>query len=94
MVAEADGSSVDTDKFTDTLFVMVVRFYVNGLSEQRSVLAALADKRLRRALAAMHRKPGADCTLETLAQEAGMSRSNFAQHFAAVVGAIPIGYLT
>jgi len=29
-----------------------------------------------------------------LAQEAGMSRSNFSQHFAAVVGATPIEYLT
>ncbi len=98
MMAEADGSSVGTrtvlDRLADTLFVMVVRFYVNGLSEQRGVLAALADERLRRALAAMHRKPGADWSLESLAQEAGMSRSNFSQHFAAVVGATPIEYLT
>ncbi len=98
MLSEATGDAVGTrtvlDKLADTLFVMVVRFYINGLAEQRGVLAALADSRLRLALAAIHRKPGAAWTLESLAQEAGMSRSNFSQHFAAVVGVTPIDYLT
>lgn len=98
LLAEAEGSAVGTrtvlDKLADTLFVMVVRHYINGLAEQRGVLAALSDGRLRLALAAMHRKPGADWTLESLAHEAGMSRSNFSQHFAAVVGVTPIDYLT
>lgn len=98
MLSEATGDAVGTrtvlDKLADTLFVMVVRFYINGLAEQRGVLAALADSRLRLALAAIHRKPGAAWTLELLAHEAGMSRSNFSQHFAAVVGVTPIDYLT
>lgn len=98
LLEEADtadpGSRTVLDKLADTLFVMVVRHYINQATDRQGVLAALADTRLRRALAAMHREPARAWTLESLAQVAGMSRAGFAQRFADLVGSTPIEYLT
>lgn len=92
--AAGPGTRTVLDKLADTLFVMVVRHYINHSADQRGLLAALSDARLRRALAAMHREPARSWTLETLAQVAGMSRASFAQRFAEMVGTTPIDYLT
>lgn len=98
MLAESGGDTVGTrtvlDKLADTLFVMVIRQHINSQEDRRGVLAALADARLRKALAAIHRQPGAEWTVDSLADVAGISRSGFARHFAAVVGVSPIDYLT
>lgn len=48
------------------------------------VLAGLADPRLAKALAAMHETPRRSCSLEDLAEIAGVSRSRFAAHFRGV----------
>lgn len=98
MLEEAQSEGIGTrtvlDKLADTLFVMVVRHFVTRAADQRGLLAALADVRMRKVLAAMHRDPGTAWTLESLAQVAGMSRAAFSQHFAELVGATPIEYLT
>ncbi|TJY55945.1 AraC family transcriptional regulator [Sinimarinibacterium sp. CAU 1509] len=91
---EGVGTRTVLDKLADTLFVMVVREYIKHCGDQRGVLAALADLRLRKALGAMHRDSAAAWTLETLAQTAGMSRASFTQRFSDVVGTTPIEYLT
>jgi transcriptional regulator GlxA family with amidase domain len=57
-------------------------------------LFALADKRLRAAIAAMHGAPGQRWTLQTLARVAGMSRTAFAVTFRKAVGLSPMEYLT
>ncbi len=57
-------------------------------------LFALADRQMNAALTAMHEEPGERWTLQTLAEEAGMSRSIFAQKFKATVGTSPMEYLT
>ena len=49
----------------------------------------LADARLARALQAMLDDPGAPHTVESLADAAGMSRTNFAQRFAEAAGTTP-----
>lgn len=98
LLEEAQGEGLGTrtvlDKLADALFVMVVRQHVSRIGDQRGLLAALADPRLRKALAAMHRDPAAPWMLQTLAQEAGMSRAAFAQRFGELVGTSPIDYLT
>jgi len=98
LLEEAQGEGIGTrtvlDKLADTLFVMVVRHYIGQLADQRGLLAALADARLRNALAAIHREPARAWTLESLAQIAGMSRASFAQRFSELVGTTPIEYLT
>ncbi len=98
LLDEAQSNSIGTrtvlDKLADALFVMVVRQHISSMPDQRGLLAALADPRLRKALAGIHREPGAGWTLETLAQQAGMSRTSFTQRFAELVGSTPIEYLT
>lgn len=84
------------DRLADTLFVMAVRHHICSQREhsEGSLIAALADDRIRRALDAMHAHPEAAWTLEGLASEAAMSRSSFAERFHALVGQTPIDYLT
>ena len=89
------GHAPVLDRLADTLFVMVIRHHIffSG-AEQRGLIAALADSRLRKALDAMHQRPGEDWTLERLAAEAAMSRSTFSLRFNEIVGSPPIDYLT
>jgi len=47
-----------------------------------------------RALALLHDEPGRAWTVEALAREVALSRSLFAQRFAALVGESPMQYLT
>jgi AraC-like DNA-binding protein len=42
----------------------------------------------------MHSDPGHNWTLQTLAENIGMSRSSFARHFKEKVGTSPMEYLT
>lgn len=88
------GSRAILDKMADTLFVMAVRHHIEHAPERRGLLAALSDPRLVRALEAIHTRPGTEWTVATLAEAAHMSRTAFANHFAAVLGAGPIEYLT
>jgi len=57
------------------------------------LLAGLRDPQLAAALRGIHTKTAHPWTLATLAREAGMSRSSFAERFARVVGMTPLNYL-
>ncbi|HEX7786255.1 MAG TPA: cupin domain-containing protein, partial [Methylomirabilota bacterium] len=98
MLHEARGNSFGSrailDKMADTLFVMAVRHYIEHAPERRGLLGALFDPRLVRALEAIHTQPGKEWTVAALADAAHMSRTAFANHFASVLGAGPIEYLT
>lgn len=98
MDAEVDssrpGADVMVTRLTDTLFVHVVRASL----EQAAIdgtpwLAALGDRHVSRALAAIHREPQAAWTAASLARAAGMSRSSFYPRFSELVGETPAQYL-
>ncbi|HEY0944354.1 MAG TPA: AraC family transcriptional regulator [Opitutaceae bacterium] len=57
------------------------------------LLAGLRDPQLAVALRAIHTKTAQRWTLATLAREAAMSRSSFAERFARVIGITPLNYL-
>ena len=57
-------------------------------------LAALADPRVSRAVAAIHDDPARPWTVAQLASRAGLSRTAFAVRFRRVAGRTPMGYLT
>lgn len=57
------------------------------------LLAGLQDPQLVAALSAIHTKTAHPWTVATLAREAGMSRSAFAERFAKVIGTTPLNYL-
>jgi AraC-like DNA-binding protein len=87
------GRQLVQNKLADSLFTMAVCEYVRRAERPRGLLAALTDARLARALSAVHERPGEDWTIQAMAQEAGMSRTAFAELFTATVGQPPIQYL-
>jgi AraC-like DNA-binding protein len=88
------GETVIT-RLADILVIQMVRHWIETEADvDTGWLAALRDDQLGRAIAAMHREPGADWTLESLARTAAMSRSAFAARFTEVVGEPAMRYLT
>jgi AraC-like DNA-binding protein len=98
MTAEASqpqmGSATVLSRMADLLTARLIRCWVNcsGVSTT-GWLAAIRDPHIGRALAAIHRDPGQNWTVERLASVAGQSRSVFAERFSAVLGEGAAHYL-
>lgn len=98
MTAEATqpqiGSATVLSRMADLLTARLIRCWVNchGASTT-GWLAAIRDPHIGRVLAAMHRDPGHDWTVESLAGVAGQSRSIFAERFSAILGEGAARYL-
>ena len=89
------GGEVVLGRLSELMFVDVVRRYLETLPEDRTGwLAGLREPFVGRALTALHRSPARDWTLESLAREAGLSRSMLAERFTQFVGQPPMQYLT
>lgn len=81
-------------RLSELMFVEVVRRCLTQAPDAQSGwLAGLRDPLVGRALVLLHRKPAAAWTLETLAGEAGASRSTLAECFTRFVGQPPMQYL-
>jgi AraC-like DNA-binding protein len=98
-LAESKGPRIGGEsvlgRLSELMFLHVVRRYLEELpAEKTDWLAALRDQPISRALAALHRNPARDWTLQALAREAGVSRSVLAERFTQFVGQPPIEYLT
>jgi len=76
------------------LFVQILRQQIEQGNVDSGLLAALFDSKISKALSAIHNYPGQRWTLESLAAQAAMSRSSFAQHFNQLTGIPPMQYLT
>jgi len=88
------GSQEILARLSELLFVEAVRGYIEKLPEKATGwLAALRDPSLARALAALHAQPAHPWTAESLAKEASLSRSAFAERFGSTLGMPPISYL-
>ncbi|MYN14237.1 helix-turn-helix domain-containing protein [Pusillimonas sp. TS35] len=73
----------------------IVRGWVeSGCGDAGGWIGALRDPRLARVIAAVHRDPGRDWTVENMAAQMGSSRSVFAERFQAVTGITPLRYVT
>lgn len=82
-------------RMAESLFAIVVCDFVTRHPEQAGPLGALVlDVRLSRVLSAIHAEPGRDWNLESMSQQAGLSRSAFAHLFTERMGVPPIAYLT
>jgi AraC-like DNA-binding protein len=81
-------------RLAEVLFVQAVRHHLAELpAGAGGWLAALRDPPLARALGRIHRHPERAWTVAALAGEAGLSRSHFAERFAAAVGTPPLAYV-
>ncbi|MFN2974683.1 AraC family transcriptional regulator [Terriglobus aquaticus] len=89
------GSDLIIKQLGQTMLVQALRLHLADAGNNfTGWLSALADKQMSSAISAIHADPGKPWTLQTLAEEAGMSRSVFAERFKQTVGTSPVEYLT
>lgn len=82
----AGGETVIT-RLADILVIQAVRAWIDQHAEaQPGWLAALRDPHVGRVIQHVHRSPGRPWTVDTMAREAGMSRSAFSARFTTLVG--------
>jgi AraC-like DNA-binding protein len=91
------GHRLVADRLFEVVLLQLLRWLLDH-GEQGGVsmglVRGLADPQLARALTVMHEQPQRCWSLETLAAQAVMSRSAFANRFKQVVGVPPADYLT
>jgi AraC-like DNA-binding protein len=78
----------------ELMFVEIVRRCLGDTHpEAPGWLSGLRDPLVGRALALLHERPSASWSVDTLAAEAGTSRSRLAENFTRLVGCPPMQYL-
>jgi AraC-like DNA-binding protein len=88
------GSFLVAQHLAHMMLVQALRLHLaEGARKGVGWLFALADPQIGAAIQAMHSRPAYRWTLHELAEEAGMSRSSFAQRFKDTVGKSPMEYL-
>ena len=96
--AEAGGARLGGDlialKMSEAIFAQAIRAHIEQAGAQDCGVAAFADPHLARALTAFHRAPAEDWSVASLAREAGLSRTGFAERFSARLGVTPMAYVT
>ncbi len=94
LVETKPGAALVAQHLAHMMLVQALRLYLaEGVGGGVGWLFALADPQMATAIGAVHANPGARWTLQALAEQAGMSRSRFAQKFKAAVGTSPIEYV-
>ena len=98
LVTEAGGGrpgrSALLSKMAEALFIEALRRSMEQLpAEHTGWLAAARDEIVGAAIAAIHRAPGRQWTLDNLAEEAATSRSVMTERFARFLGESPLAYL-
>ena len=89
------GSQRMIDRIAEIFFLQTLRAYINADQNHHvSWLGAVADRQIATALRIIHEQSNYSWTIEMLANQAGMSRSVFAQRFKNLVGETPMEYLT
>ncbi|HQU48519.1 MAG TPA: AraC family transcriptional regulator [Casimicrobiaceae bacterium] len=89
------GGESTRAKVAELLFVEAMRRHVDALPKGGAGwFAGLRDPQVGRALSAIHGRPSHAWTVDTLAAEAALSRSAFAERFAELAGDPPMQYLT
>jgi len=79
---------------SEAIFAQAIRAHIEQAGAQDCGVAAFADPHLARALTAFHRIPAEDWSVASLAREAGLSRTGFAERFSARLGVTPMAYVT
>ncbi|WP_418958958.1 AraC family transcriptional regulator [Streptomyces tritici] len=90
------GSAGIVPALIDSLLLYILRAWLEERPavQAKGWAAALGDTAVAPALAAIHAKPDAQWTVESLADRAGLSRAAFARRFNDLVGEPPMAYLT
>jgi AraC-like DNA-binding protein len=93
--SERAGYGAIVTRLADVVSASIVRGWVEcGCGDASGWVEALRDPRLGRVISALHRDPGRNWTVASMAAEMGTSRSVFAERFLAVTGITPLRYVT
>lgn len=87
------GSMAVVRRMSEIIYIETIRCCADQSEHLSGLMEALNDPKISRAILAMHRDVSAPWTVESLANEAAMSRSRFAERFQALVGCGPLTYL-
>ena len=91
------GHRLMVDRLFEVVLLQLLRWLLDHADEggvSIGLVSGLADPPLARALTAMHENPQTPWSVDTLAAQAAMSRSAFANRFKRIVGLAPADYLT
>jgi AraC-like DNA-binding protein len=89
------SSQIMVTRLTDLIFVQAVRSWLAAQrKDEGGWLGALRDKQIGLAIGLMHRDPGQNWSVESLADQVSMSRSKFAAKFKRLVKDPPLTYLS
>ncbi len=91
------GSRLLADRLFEVVLIQLLRWLIDhpeAVGVSSGLMMGLSDRRLARALVALHAAPQENWTLTRMARVAGMSRSSFAMAFKGVIGTTPSAYLT
>lgn len=91
--SQEPGAALMISRVIDILVIRCIRTWARTMEARHGWVGALADARMSRVVAAMHRDPARDWSLSELASLAGMSRSSFAERFLSMVGEPALRYL-
>lgn len=88
------GHTVLVERLAEALLIQILRAHFANGRREAGFFAGLADPRLSRAIALVHRDYSAALSVADMAASAAMSRSAFAERFSAVIRMSPAEYLT
>lgn len=88
------ASKALVNKLSELLFIYALRQYLSDNPKEVGMLAVYGHPRLARAVSAIHQQPEYEWTLDSMAKEAALSRTTFAETFKQVCGWTPGQYLT
>ena len=88
------GAEAVVTRLADVVVIQAIRGWLETGATGPGWLRALRDPQVGRAVALVHRDPGAPWTLERLARETRMSRSAFAARFTELAGEPALRYVT
>jgi len=96
MEEKTDTSSISTieQSLIHNQVIEAIRTYTLLNADNLGFPAATKDPRLGKALSSFHKAPENNWSVQTLSEEAAMSRSAFADQFKQMVGMTPMEYVT
>lgn len=91
--AERCGAASVLNRLCEVLIVRLLRKQMEQGTLAPGILRGLSDPRLSRAIVAIHNRPDIPWRADTLAAEAGLSVSRFAELFKSATDETPLAYL-
>ncbi len=96
--SDSNGRQLVLDKLAEILFIYIVRYYIgleqHQYSNKTGLLKGLSNPSIAKSLVAFHNQIDKAWSLNSLADEALISRSKFASLFNELLGVTPLKYMT